>query len=451
MNVNASTEGSLYELVCRGKKDTFFFNDSPSSSFTFDNTYEPEEQTLFERRIKQPKTSVEFGRTVEFEVEPVGDIIKRFTFLIQLPTWLPTTIQQTFTTRVIQDPAGIRYGYVNGIAYFLFERIQLYQDSILIQEFSGDALWAINSTKGTHGSKRVLAQLTGLHDGTPGQIGKNAMPGQLRLDIPFVGCQEGGAGFPVRAASLHTYTVKCKLRKIEHLVEASDKREYPSPWGKSLQSISATTTQPFTALQITDMSPLFITLETIQYYVSREIQDALSTKPTETLCYNIYENIFTLNPSDYTTGGLKKLRLDGCHPTSRILWFFRSQSDIQSNLLWKLYPGTGGSYYTAASLYIAGQLRESEWDSSTWRDITNFAKEAIDTRTEINTMNWSIDPTHTSLNGTINMTTADRPTLTFNLLFPGGQSYQTEVRVFTQGWTAYKTDGKGRAELLSFN
>ena len=76
MNVNASTEGSLYELVCRVKKDTFFFNDSPKSVFVFDNAYQPEEQTLFERRIKQPKTAVDFGRTVEFDVEPVGDIIK---------------------------------------------------------------------------------------------------------------------------------------------------------------------------------------------------------------------------------------------------------------------------------------------------------------------------------------------------------------------------------------
>lgn len=450
MNVNASTEGSLYELVCRGKKDTFFFNDSPKSVFVFDNAYEPEEQTLFERRIKQPKTAVDFGRTVEFDVEPVGDIIKRFTFLIQLPSWFPTTIQRIFKTSTIQDSTGVTYGYVNGIAYFLFERIQLYQDSILLQEFSGDALWALHSTEGTYASKRLIASVTGSHDGSSAQIGKNAMPGQLRLDIPFIGCHEGGVGFPIRAASLHTYTVKCKLRKIEQLIETSDKRQSPYPWGKSFQSTTAISTQSFLALPITDMSPLILTMETIQYYVSREIQDALTVRPTETHCFNLYENIFTLNPSDYISGGLKKLRLDGCHPTSRILWMFRSKTDIQANLLWKLNPDSGGSYYTTASLYIAGQLRESAWDPLTWRDITNFAKESIDTQLEINTMNWSLGTKEEfPLDGTINMTTADRPTLTFNLL--GGESYETELRVFTQGWTSYKTDGKGRAELLSFN
>jgi len=457
--INSSAEGSLYELVCRGKKDTFFFKDSPKSMYVFDNFYEPEEETVYERRLKQPKTAVEFGRTLEFEVEPVGDIIQRFGFIIQLPTWLPITIQKIFGTSRIQDPTGVTYGYVNGIAYFLFEKIQLYQDAILIQEFSGDALWTAEGTEGTYASKRLLASLTGSHDGTAQAIGKNAYPGQLRLNLPFVGCQGGGPGFPIRAASLHTYTVKCKLRKLEQLIEASDRRPNPYPWGKPLTYRTSTAgPTTFQALQITEMSPLLITMETIQYYVSREVQDKLTTTPLEVPFYQTYENVFTLIPSDYTSGGLKKLRLDGCHPTSRILWIIRSLPDIQANLLWKLSPNTGGSYYTTASLVIAGQTRESPWDASVWRDVTSFAKEDIDSQIEINTMNWGLGYTgkERAVDGTINMTTADRPTLTLGLLVPttvntAANSYMTEVRVFTEGWTSFQTDGKGRAELLSFN
>jgi hypothetical protein len=206
------------------------------------------------------------------------------------------------------------------------------------------------------------------------------------------------------------------------------------------------------------MSPLLITMETIQYYVSREVQDKLTTTPLEVPFYQTYENVFTLIPSDYTSGGLKKLRLDGCHPTSRILWIIRSLPDIQANLLWKLSPNTGGSYYTTASLVIAGQTRESPWDASVWRDVTSFAKEDIDSQIEINTMNWGIGYTakERAVDGTINMTTADRPTLTLGLLVlttvnAAANSYMTEVRVFTEGWTSFQTDGKGRAELLSFN
>jgi hypothetical protein len=451
-NVNTSTEGSLYELVCRGKKDTFLFKDSPKSRYVFDNAYEPEEKTLFERRIKQPKTGVEFGRTVEFEVEPVGDIIKSFSFLIQLPSWIPSTIQKNFHTTTIQDQSGVSYGYVNSIAYFLFERIQVYQDAILLQDFTGDALWAMNGTQGTYARKRLIASITGAHDGSDLSIGRNAMPGQLVLQVPILGCQKGGNGFPIRAAMSHTYTVKCKLRKLEHLIEASDKRDHPSPWGKSFQVLHASgPPTSFTSLQVTDMQPLRITMETIQYYVSRQVQDELARKPIEVLFFQIYENIFTLNPSDYTSGGLKKLRLYGCHPTSRIIWIIRSISDINANLLWKVSPDIGGAYYTSASLVIAGQTRESEWDTSVWRDVTNFAKENIDPQNETNTMNWSLGDNEDQLNGTINMSSADRPTLTLNLVFPGGQAYHTELRAFTQGWTSFQTDGKGRAELLSFN
>jgi len=454
MNVNSSAEGSLYELVCRGKKDTFFFKDSSTSSYVFDNSYEAEGETLFERRIKQPKTAVEFGRTIEFEVEPVGDIIKTFSFLINLPSWIPSTIPPS----VIQDPTGVTYGYVNGIAYFLFERIQFYQDSILLQEFSGDGLWAVDATDGTYASTRVIALSTGSHDGTVQQIAKNARPGKLSIQIPFLGCN-GGAGFPIRAATSHTYTVKCKLRRLDQLVEASDRRLNPFPWGKTFNYTTGSgPVKSFTALSINDMSPLYITLETIQVYVSREMQDRLSNKPVEISFYRMFENTFTLHPSDYTSGGLKNLRLDGCHPTSRILWIIRSLPDIQCNLLWKVTPNTGGAYYTTASLVIAGQTRESAWDATVWRDITNFAKEDIDSQIQINSMNWGLGYTgkEREVDGSINMSTADKPTLSLGLLVPttvnmADNSYQTEVRVFTEGWTSFKTDGKGRAELLSFN
>jgi hypothetical protein len=108
-------------------------------------------------------------------------------------------------------------------------------------------------------------------------------------------------------------------------------------------------------------------------------------------------------------------------------------------------------------LIIAGQTRESPWDASVWRDVTNFAKEGIDSQTEINTMNWSLGYNHPNqLDGSINMSSADRPTLALGLLVPPTtnqvqNSYNTEIRIFTQGWTSFQTDGKGRAELLSFN
>jgi len=474
MNVIASAEGSLYELVCRGKKDAYFFGDSPKSKYIFDNTYGSELQTMFERRIKQPKTGVDFGRTIEFDVEAVGDVIQSFSFLINLPSWFPTPIEQKFGTSVIQDLSGVSYGYVNGISYFLFESIQLYQDSILLQQFSGDSLWATSSTQGIYAERHVVGILSGGHDGSSASIGKNAMPGQLRLYLPFAGCQPGGLGFPIRAMMSHTFTIKCKLRRLEHLIEASDQRNFSSltgyPWNRSdfkcITDTLGTHTQ-FTTLKHTDMKPLSIQLETVQTYVTKEMQTLMMTQPLEIPFYQTYETVTTLLPNDYKSSGVKNIRFDGCHPTPRILWIIRSESDMQANLLWKLSPNKGGPYYNTASLVIAGKTRESEFDGSVWRDIVNFCKEDVDTFREVNTMNWGLGYYEKNrdkrIDGTINMTTADRPTLSLNLTLPTGNqlpptgapllqdSYKAELRIITEGWTSLKTSGNGRVELLSFN
>ena len=56
-----------------------------------------------------------------------------------------------------------QYGYTNGIAYFLFEKIQFYQDNILLQEFSGDSLFAQRHLKGTYNSSFLEDPLTSQH------------------------------------------------------------------------------------------------------------------------------------------------------------------------------------------------------------------------------------------------------------------------------------------------
>ena len=85
----ATAEGSLYELVSRGKKDVFFFGDLSDSKFIFDNTYAAQRPNSFEIRRIPPRTAAEFGRTVDFDFDLIGDILRAPTILIDLPTWLP--------------------------------------------------------------------------------------------------------------------------------------------------------------------------------------------------------------------------------------------------------------------------------------------------------------------------------------------------------------------------
>jgi hypothetical protein len=327
----ATIEGSLYELVSRGRKDTFFFDDTkPESIFPFDSTYEAQAPHTSEIRRIPPNTACEFGRTIHYDFDLVGDILRNPTLVINLPSWLPPAIEASNPTTFITDASGFSYGYTNAIAYFLFEQIQFYQDNILIQEFSGDSLWASRASQGTVTSKLMTNSLTGRHDGTPLEIARNATPGQLRLALPIIGCQGNGEpGFPQRAVLAHTYRLRCKIRRLEDLIESSDasSTQKPQPWDKPFTQSNGTTTTSFNTMLKTDMRPLDIQLETRQVYIPREYQDVLQKTPQKISFVRQRENIFTQNKVDYTnvlaggTSTIKRL-LDGRHPTERVIWFF---------------------------------------------------------------------------------------------------------------------------------
>ena len=464
----ATLEGALYELVSRGKKDTFFFEESKDSLYVFDNTYEAQAPQMSEIRRIPSQTSCDFGRNLQFDFDLVGDIMRDPTLVIKLPSWLPSNIESSNPRTEVADLSGVTYGYTNGIAYFLFEQIQFYQDNILLQEFSGDALWATTRSADTLGHSLLSNTLTGVHNGMALDIARNATPGQLRLALPIIGCQQpSDLGFPQRAALKHTYRLKCKLRKLEDLVESSDGRYKPTPWGANMfQQTSQNGTQTeFHTLFRTEILPLDVQLETRQVYIPREYQDALQQTPQKIPFLRMRENIFTQNRVDYVNtaaGGVSIIKrlLDGRHPAEKITWFFRARQDINANRLWKLNTGTQSaqSYYSSANFQIAGRDRELPRSPLVWRDVTNYAKESTDTGYEIGTMNWGLGAIapqrfpEARVTGAVNFTTADRPTMYFSLNpvtpDPLVGSPNTELRVIVEGWAEFNTDGKGRAELF---
>lgn len=445
MSYIASSEGSLYELMSRGKKDTYFYEDGPGSVNVFDTSYTQEEQIVREVRRIPPTSGIDFGKMIEFPIDIVGDVIDSMTLVIDLPTWYPSPVDRA-TRSHISDLAGTTYGYVNGIAYFLFEKISLYQDNTVIQEYSGDYLWATSQIKGTYADRFVVDEETGTHDGSVRSIGANAMPGMLRLRLPSIGCSRGDKGFPLVATTSHMYKLRCKLRKLEDIVETSDTTKgKPYPWGIAMQSTSATQTIPFTTLARSALAPLKIQLETQYIFLNNVSKEALRSTPTEVPFTAVYENVFTQTSGENSSVGINR-RIDACHPSDRLMWFFRTLEDINANRLWKL------TSFSTLGLVVAGRTREANWQPSIWRDVTNFAKEQTDSQKEIYTMNWGIGYTSPQkgvrqADGTLNFTTADRPTLYMTL----NAGPPTELRAFVDSWGSFLTDGKGRAEVLSFN
>jgi hypothetical protein len=462
--MNLNLDGSLYELVSRGNKDVYFQEDSIEAQSLFDNRYGPSAPVLHELRRIPALNTPDFGRSSEFQLEIAGDVIVSPTLVIDLPTWLPPIYADQNPTSVILDASGVTYGYTRGIAYFLFERIQILQDNILLQEFSGDALWIQTRARNSLNHGLLDNQLTGIHSGTALQIGRNATPGRLRLQLPLVGTQsiEDG-GFPMLKLPNQAYKIRIFLRKLEDLIEASDGREKPTPWDRNNFQIQTARNGAFTTfstLTRNDIGTPQIQLETRHIYTSDATREKLKEEPLEIPFERIYENIFSQNPLEYASAApLITRRLDARHPCSRIILAFRSWQDMRANQLWKISSDiSGGEYYSQLKLLIAGRDRESLWTSLVWKELENHAKEERDSGMNLATMNFGLGdkkgtraPTASRQpEGTINMTTADRPTLFMELTDIVTGQKRSELRVIVETWAVFLAENN-RGTLMYAN
>jgi hypothetical protein len=266
------TEGALYEAISRGNKDTYFFEEDAEKAINpFENRYDRIPPNLQELRRIPPLNGAEFGRSCEFEFDTAGDIFLRPTVLIDLPSWYPPAeAAQNPTLLYTEQGTGKAYGYINGIGYFMFKKIQIFQDKLLLQELTGDSLFALRASRGSLNSAYMENSLAGWHDGTASSIAANATPRRIRLELPFIG---GRNGFPSIAMRKQTFKLRLEIRPVEQLIESSDgaATAAPNPWGARFVS----GTQVFTALNRTQMTSPILQLETRHSYVDGVTQLAL--------------------------------------------------------------------------------------------------------------------------------------------------------------------------------
>ena len=409
-----TAEGAIYESVARGNKDTYFFQDDPDKTINpFENRYEPTPPMIHELRRIPPLNGAEFGRSCEFEFEIAGDVFVHPTVLIDLPSWLPPTWAALNPTTTLTDSIGATYGYTNGIGYFLFKKIQIFQDKLLLMEFSGDALFASRAARGSLASAYLENQLAGWHDGSVQSIGGAATPSRIRLELPFIG---GSHGFPSIAMRKQPFKLRLELRPLEQIVESSSGK-VAAPW--LLPSLT-TGTDTFKPLSKNAMASPNLQLETRHMYIDGDTALKIRSTPLEIPFGRLYENTTTFGPVDYAplkrgVPALVTRRIDAQHSAARIVWFLRSQNDLRTGRLWKFAPDVSGNeYYTAQSLIIAGRDRETLFTPLIWNALTHHAKEERDPGFGIGEMSWDLGDIRGRIGrqpeGSVNFTTADRPT-----------------------------------------
>lgn len=473
------TPGALYELAARGNKDKYFISkklDSDETTSPFAATYESTDFFLEETKTFDSRNAVDWGRTVEFELETYGDILTEVIVRIQMPTWLPSLPliaggtsyppQQANWQQHIVGAGGISYGWTRGIAYFLFERIQIFQDAVLLQDISGDSLYFINGTQNTNNKYYLDAAQTGIHEGGARLIAAAATPGLLRLRIPWPGCQgTGDGGFPLYALKGQGFKLRLTLRRPEQLWE-SDVPTTIAPWLTTF-TVPVVGGDPITVEGCgrAALPPPTILLETTQAYLQPEVVRELVNMQLEIPFIQYYDETFTISGNDYlplATAGTARIerRMEGRHPMERLLFVFRLQQWLEAGQPWRAATDDNQQFYTTLSLQIAGKVREYEWEPAVWQDCMALTKDDRAANRHTSEMRWSLRPVPDGLwienrqpTGTVNFTTASRPTLAINLVDvpanPRTGEKSTLLQVCGESWATYTVnDGRGRLKFI---
>lgn len=466
------TPGALYELVARGNKDKYFVSDNLEAESTispFANGYDSTEPHLADTRTTTPRNAVDWSRMVEFELETWGDLLTDVFVRIAMPTWLPSMPlvangpslhpQIANWQQHILTTDGNSYGWTRGIAYFLFERIQILQDTVLIQDVSGDSLYSLAQTSNSNNQFYLDAAQTGQHDGSERAIAAAATPGLLRLRIPWPGTQGlGDGGFPICGLKTQTFRLRLHLRRPEKLWEAATATTV-APWDQTFSV-------PVPGITVSGsgrsgLKPPELLLETSQHYLDAETVRALVGRRLEIPYIRFYDETFTFSGADYApldrgAVALVQRRMEGRHPMERLLIVFRLQEWLEAGQLWRVATDATQQFYNTFSLQIAGKDREFDWESAVWQDMETIAKDDRSPNRHQSEIRWNLRPALDSswfesrqATGTVNFTTASRPTLAVNLrdvpVNPRTGERATEMQVCGESWATYIVEaGRGR-------
>ena len=459
------SEGALYETLARGNKDNYFLSKNYKECVNpFETRYAKRPGHLSELRLTIPLNAPDFGRSCEFEFDIAGDLFLDTVLLIDLPSWLPPLEAELNATSgyTIATPSGRTYGYSRGAGYFLFSSIQLFQDKILLQEFSGDTLWASRLSRGSLNSAYLDQALSGMSDVSGTTLYRNATPGRLRLSLPMLGLNRGVPSISMRG---QTFRLRVVMRPLEECIECSDDSvTYPSPWKEPLFLISPPTgsgLSPYTVAPLPRESirrPV-LTLETRHIYLDPESRDKMQNTDHEIPYSIFYENPFTFGGLDYSANASPTFvrDIDASHTASRMFWFLRTQDDLQRGRRWAT-SNRSNTYYSQLSFTIAGRDRESLQTPFIWNTLVPFSKEDKDPGFSIGEMNWdlgqTIRPTEHVPEGTINFSTAEKPVFLIYLQTPNSsQAFVTKVVEMTlvvESWCLYVVE-EGRGFLRYSN
>lgn len=447
-------------MVARGKKDTFFTS-NPKISY-FHSVYIKQPASTQEIRLTQARNKPDWGKYTDFEIEAVGDIVKNFVLLIDLPSWLPLAQARNNPTSITTDLSGVEYGYCQDIGYHLIEKIQVFNDQIKLHEFWGQ--W-LSWRRGQQANSSIYNASAGRHNPGPNTIGQAATPGRLRINIPVIGSQNpDDMGFPMTALSGQRFRMRVYLKKLESLVEASDGRLNPQPWAQTFQQ---QTQKDKPAIQFQTLpryqigSPI-LTLETTQVYIPRDSQAYLSKTLLNVPFQEVQQCVFTIEDPRWlpvvNTGATVSvpLLLDLFGSTSQLTVGVQTEASIYAGQHYQLSPPPNGtpSFLRDLRLNMGTLDRINQWSSTILRDVVNYYKvykenrDPFDNVSNLYSLTFGPKEQFRPL-GTFNLSRTLQATLYVDLnaitADSRNNSRKSFITVYGESWNIFEIkDGKGK-------
>lgn len=470
-----SRSGGLLELVARGKKDVFF-TANPTVAYIH-SVYTRAAPFTKELYVSKPRNAPEWGHWVDFDIEHRGDIVKQFYLRIDLPTWLPPNAASENPTGLVTDAQGVTYGYCNNIGFQMLDKIQVFEDQVLIHETYGEYLdWKLRQSY-TLAATYLIADQVGNRPETPVALGRSATLGPLRVPLPIFGWQTlDDPGLPTVALRGQRYRIRIWIRPLSDVLVASDGRIAPQPWNMPLR-VQAVKGGAVDVSQVTlpksAMNSLGMSLETTQVYLPADVNMFLKSQTlrfpflhTQFQQYTLEDN--TMTAAYFSGAGTVNytMALDFIGSVSRLFLGFRSEANTQAGDRINLRPplpskakhAYASAFITNMRLNIANIDRVKVWPAAVFREVTAYWKNKRmpldisnpDLPQEVYTTTFggydAADPA-----GTLNFTRATSPILVVALnAIPYDVrivSRKTFALLYAESWNVFEISG-GRGHCM---
>lgn len=481
------SEGTLLELLSRGKKDAYQNQDADHT--WFGTSYTRRSPSTREIRILQAENQPRFGQWFDILIPPDGDILMSLDLRITLPTWLPANIaaqnpqvsaykveidSQPYTIEaspyspavspapsysfpLLQSSVPLQYGWCDGVANYLVKRWALFVDNVQILTGYGEFNNWYPDMETTHNLAPIYHTSTGrVNENRNSSIQANATLSELVFRVPLPGCQfKKDTGLPICAFKNQRVYIRVWLRDKSELVQTTPipiptgilpppttagyttlpmYELCPSPWGG--RNIYVNGTLAGTTLPARTMGHPLIYARCAVLNVDNELRRSLQVQKFEIRFQHQLRDDWTVDSPAFVPGANNRhlLTINGLFQA--LFVGFRSVARTKQNRFTDILP-PAGDWLTQLSLVVNGQERILPWDPKKFKTLANNTQLQRDVNIALYYLIFGVSPDNEP-GGACNLARCQKALL--NLTFqnipvdPMTNSNVTYGFVFGQAW-----------------